>query len=117
MSVEGQSWEIQRGQDAAFIAEGEDTTNPSAWALLFSLFSYLGAAVPVYSTTTVTVSGPDSDGIYSLTVSLTRSQTIAGGLLTGTTYYGGIWRTDTGSSIPLLGLTLTINPATRRTDA
>jgi hypothetical protein len=117
MSVEGQSWEIQRGQDAAFIALGDDTTNPSAWALLFSLFPYPGATVPTYSTPTVTVSGPDANGIYSLTISLTRSQTIVSGLLTGPTYYGGVWRTDTGASVPLFGLTLTIRPASRRTDA
>lgn len=104
MSVTGQLWEIERGQDATLRVTGTDGTNPTGWALLFTIVPFTGKTTATYSTTSISISGPVA-GEYTFTVPLTRAQTLA--LALGT-YSWDIWRTDTGSNIPLASGTLSV---------
>jgi hypothetical protein len=110
MAVVNQKIAIDRGQDFAIEAVGDDATNPSTWTLLFTLVSYRGNTTAAFSTSGVAVSGPNEDGSYTLIVTMTRAQTL---LLLRPEYYWDFWRTDTGSNIPLASGTMVVNTPSR----
>ena len=116
MSVDNQEWFIKRGEDVALALNGVDNTNPSGWALKFTLVAFPGASTAVLDLTPV-VSGPVS-GVFVITTTLTRTQTLA--LLNPTTqgysktYYWDVWRTDTGSNVSLASGTLLVSAPARQ---
>jgi hypothetical protein len=101
MSSQTQAWSVYRGEDAAIVLTGEDSTNPSAWAIVATVSTY-PAQSPVGLEITPSVGG---SGPYTLTIALTRAQTSA---LTGGEYVLDVFRTNAGSSTRLAGGKLSV---------
>lgn len=95
-SAQIQLWRIYRGEDADIVLTGTDTTDPTGWALVATLSAHKGQSPVTFATTSVAVSGPDDDGKYVLTVSLTRAETST---LTKDVYAFDLWRTDSGFNV------------------
>jgi hypothetical protein len=93
-------WDFKRGEDATLILVGVDTTDPTGWALLFTFVAFDGATTATF-TATPTISGPNLEGKFTLTVTLTRAQTLT--LLTPSVdgyskeYTWDVWRTSVGA--------------------
>lgn len=107
-----QSFSITRGSDVSLVLTGEQSTDPTGWALaLYVALSPTNppdtgsVALTVSSGFTIGGSGP-----YTITVPLTRAQTSA---LTSDLYHFSLWRTDSGSNVRLAFGTLTVNDDVR----
>lgn len=117
MAVTGIEWNFKRGEDPTLTVVGVDLTDPTGWTLLFTMTPYEGATVATV-TAVPTISGPDLNGKYNLTVSLTRAQTLL--LLTPATdghsksYNWDIWRTSAGAfNTPLASGTTVVTAPSR----
>lgn len=116
MAVENIEWNFKRGSDPTLVVVSVDLTDPTGWSLLFTFTTFEGATVATV-TAVPTVSGPNLDGKFSLTVSLTRAQTLT--LLNpavdgySKSYTWDIWRTSAGAfNTPLAsGTTIVTAPS------
>jgi hypothetical protein len=97
-SPQAQIWSVPHGADAEIVLTFTDTTNPTGWAMKFTVAATKGGT-PLVEVTAITISGPDANGKYSLTTPLSRAQT--GTTLTDDKYWADLWRTDSGSNRPL----------------
>lgn len=104
MAVTGLKWVFDQGEDPTLDLIGVDTTDPSSWGLLFTLVLFNGDTTAIL-TKTPSVSGPDFDGKFSISVSLSRSETMA--LLDPSVdgpskkYTWDVWRTDLNENVVL----------------
>jgi hypothetical protein len=94
---QAQSWRVYRGEDAEIVLTGEDDTNPTGWALVFTISAYPTQTPVTLAVTDVTVGGA---GPYTFTIPLTRAETSD---LTADEYHADLWRTDSGNNVRLAG--------------
>lgn len=111
--VNSQTWTSYHGSDVLIELLGPVGEDPTGWDLAFTCAKYPQESPPTLTVTspTVAVSGPDSDGRYTITIPLTRSQT--GVTLSEDSYAADLWRTDTGNEYRLAGGTLALTPPVR----
>jgi hypothetical protein len=95
MPAQSQIWSVPHGADGEIVLTGDDNTNPTGWAMKFTVAATQGGT-PLVEVTAITVGGA---GPYTLTVPLSRAQT--GTTLTADKYFADLWRTDVGSNRPL----------------
>lgn len=107
MPSQSQTWTAYRGEDVSVVLTGEDSTDPTGWAMVVTISAYPAQSPVTLATTSVTVGG---SGPYTLTFGLTRAQTSA--LVLGE-YAVDLWRTDSGSNHRLAGGKLILLPPVR----
>ena len=114
MPVLNQQWDRFHGEDITISLTGEDNTNPTAYAMAFTVSRYPGgSALLTITQASMTVSG---SGPYVIAVPLTRAQT--GTTLAPATYPDGVfhcdlWRTDSGSNLCIASGKLTLKDPVR----
>lgn len=116
MAVTGINWHLCQGEDGSLRLTGIDKTDPTGWVVVFTLATYPGNPVSVL-TYYPAVSGPDTNQEFTLTITLTRAQTLA--LLDFSVdgyskkYFWDVWRADTGENTVLASGTLLISAPSR----
>ena len=107
--TQAQSLSAFHGEDVSIVLTGEDNTNPTAYAMAFTLSRSPSQSVLLTITqASMTVAG---SGPYTISIPLTRAQT--GTTLTVDKYWWDLWRTDSGSNKRLAGGTLELHPPIR----
>jgi hypothetical protein len=110
--TQAQTWVAFAGEDIAIVLTGEDNTNPSAYAMAFTVarfpISQGGSALVTVTQASMTIAG---SGPYTISIPITRLQ--SGTTLGAGEWVADLWRTDSGSNKRLAGGKLQLIPPVR----